>query len=294
MISPAVNLRKTRHSQDFNCELVQRDLTRFVENRGIQYICRGILGGVATTDAMRVGLKIEHWSFWSPEAETPLEWRAYWRRQGAGSRYVDIPAHAIPVAHRRRMSSLSRMAIQAGLSTRGGTSADFAVFCSQHGELQRTMDLLGSMAKGLELSPTAFSQSVHNSSAGLFSIIAQSNAPATSLASGESTFAYGWLEAEAYIAEHSDASVLLVAFDEPLPSEYLPYCSQTQCSYAVALALRAAATDGVVLEPGVAQELDEHLPMAPLFLAWWLSGEPTWRLTADGEGWTWSRSANGT
>jgi hypothetical protein len=34
---------------------------------------------------------------------------------------------------------------------------------------------------------------------------------------------------------------------------------------------------------------NEALPMAPLFLAWWLSAEPSLRITADGQGWAWSR-----
>lgn len=191
------------------------------------------------------------------------------------------------------MSTLSKMAIQAGLEALDSTAPDFSVFCSQHGELHRTVELLESVAKGLELSPTAFSQSVHNSSAGLFSIITRSNAPTTSLASGESTFAYGWLEAEAYLANHREASVLLVGFEEPLPVEYQPFSRRAQCAYAVGVMLRAATGRGIELERTSEEEYEERLPIAPLFMAWWLSDELSWRVTAGGESWTWSRSADG-
>jgi len=186
------------------------------------------------------------------------------------------------------MSTLSKLAVQIGLRAGKDLQADFLVFCSQHGELTRSRELLGSIASGTELSPTSFSQSVHNTSAGLYTIIARSHVPATALSSGASTFAYGWLEAEAYLAENPAARVLLVSYDDVLPPEYLPYSRQKQCMYGVGIVLSAAPDAGVVLE-SVPAETDEALPMAPLFMAWWLSDEPAIRVTADGQGWAWSR-----
>lgn len=186
------------------------------------------------------------------------------------------------------MSALSKVAVGVGLRASSDVRADFLVFCSQHGELVRSRELLGSIADGMELSPTAFSQSVHNTSAGLYTIISQSRVPATALASGASTFAYGWLEAEAYLVENPDARVLLVSYDDLLPTEYQPYSKQKQCLYGLALMLCAAFDDGVELEK-IEAETDEELPMAPLFMAWWLSTEPATRITADGQGWAWSR-----
>jgi Beta-ketoacyl synthase, N-terminal domain len=234
------------------------------------------------------GLEIERWAFWSPEGETPAQWRDHWAVSAAQPRHSDVPDDAIPSMHRRRMSALSKLAVQVGLQAVRDLPADFLVFCSQHGELVRSRELLGSMATGTELSPTSFSQSVHNTSAGLYTIVSQSRAPATALASGASTFAYGWLEAEAYLLENPWARVLLVSYEDLLPTEYLPYSKQTQCMYALGLVLRAEKDRGLMLET-VAAETDELLPMAPLFMAWWASTEPTMRITADGQGWAWSR-----
>jgi hypothetical protein len=43
------------------------------------------------------------------------------------------------------------------------------------------------------------------------------------------------------------------------------------------------------LEPAP-PENDEPLPLAPLFIAWAEADESTLRVTADGQGWVWSRS----
>ena len=237
---------------------------------------------------MKNGLEIERWRFWSPETRVPCEWKQHWRGAVADSPDAEVPTDAIPPAHKRRMSALSKLAVQIGLEASGDSHADYLVFCSQHGEMVRTRGLLGDIAAGVELSPTAFSQSVHNTSAGLFTIITQSRAPASALAAGPNTFAYGWLEAESFLCCNPRARVLLVSYDEPVPEEYRPYLRQKQCLYALALLLRAADLPGVQLEPATA-ESDETLPMAPLFMAWASSAERSMRITADGQGWVWSR-----
>ncbi len=186
------------------------------------------------------------------------------------------------------MSTLSKMAVQVALETAGDERADFLVFCSQHGELPRTRELLGNLVDGSELSPTAFSQSVHNTSAGLYTIITQSDAPATSLAAGAGTFAYGWLEAEAFLVANPGKTVLLVSYDEVLPVEYQPYSRQVQRSFALALLLRAAADTGLTLQLSAA-DTEDPLPITPLFMAWALSTDSTLRLTAGGQGWEWRR-----
>jgi hypothetical protein len=190
------------------------------------------------------------------------------------------------------MSTLSKLAVQIGLEAAGATAPDFLVFCSQHGDLIRLREMLNDLATGVELSPTAFSQSVHNASAGLYTIIAGSRAPVCSLASGDSTFASGWIEAEGFLSKHPESQVLLVNYDEPLPREYLPYSPQEQCQYALGLLLRVAATDehAIVLQTSAAGH-DEPLPLAPLFMAWALTLEHELRVTANSQGWTWTRSA---
>jgi len=233
------------------------------------------------------GLEILSWSFWSPETRQPQEWRF---AAGVVTPLAPsaVPDHAIPSSHRRRMSALAKMAVQVALEATAERDADYLVFCSQHGELPRTRELLATIVDGGELSPMGFSQSVHNASAGLYTIIKASGVPATSLAAGAGTFAYGWIEADAYLGRNPGHRVLLVAYDEVLPSEYRPYSRQEQRSYALALLLAVAGSGGITLEL-TAGGAEERLPMAPLFAAWALSKDPALDVTAGGQGWAWRR-----
>jgi hypothetical protein len=202
-----------------------------------------------------------------------------------------VPDHAIPALHRRRMSTLTKMAVQTALEASGNVAPDFLVFCSQHGELARTRDLLAAIVAHGDVSPTSFSQSVHNASAGLYTIIAGSQVPSTSLAAGPGTFAYGWIEAEAYLAANSAKRALLVSYDEPLPSEYRPYSAQQQRPHALALLLGVAPTGGFRLDVGE-PAAEEAAPLAPLFMAWAVSNELELSRTAGGQGWTWRRGGS--
>lgn len=186
------------------------------------------------------------------------------------------------------MSALSRLAVQIALEAAGDIAPEHLVFCSQHGDLTRLRGMLRDIATGAELSPTAFSQSVHNASAGLYTIIAKSRAPVSSLASGASTFAYGWIEVEGLLLRNPHSHALLVCYDEPLPAEYAPYSSQRQSLYGLGLLLRLADGRGMTLDSAPA-EGNEELPMAPLFISWALGAEPTLRLAAEGQGWLWRR-----
>ncbi|HEY9183201.1 MAG TPA: beta-ketoacyl synthase chain length factor, partial [Gammaproteobacteria bacterium] len=193
-----------------------------------------------------------------------------------------------PASHRRRMSALAKMAVQVALEATSDAGADYLVFCSQHGELPRTRELLATIVNGGELSPMSFSQSVHNTSAGLYTIIKGIQVPTTSLAAGAGTFAYGWIEAETYLRSYPGRRALLVSYDEVLPSEYRVYSRQEQRSYALALLLAAAGSGGIAVELTSA-EVEERLPMAPLFAAWALSQEPELTMTAGGQGFAWRR-----
>lgn len=237
---------------------------------------------------VKYGLEIENWAFWSPESRVPAEWRDHWSQPAAGPRQTKAPDDAIPAVHRRRMSGLSKIAVQVAIEASRRSPAEFLVFCSQHGELIRTHELLGQIVAGIELSPAAFSQSVHNTSAGLYTIVTQNHAPASSLASGASTFAYGWLEAEGFLLDNPSGRALLVTYEDVLPEAYRPFSKQRQCMYAVGLMLRRSEHGGLTLESAEAED-DEPLPLAPLFMAWWLSSADEVHMTADGQGWTWRR-----
>jgi len=187
---------------------------------------------------------------------------------------------------RRRMSRLAKMALSVALEVAGDEEIDYSIFCSRHGEIVRTRDILTSISERNEISPTAFAQSVHNTSSGLYTIIAASNHASTSIASGANSFAHSWLEAQAYLAENPQHRVLLVDFDEVIPEEYRCYTNEIECDHALALLLTVAQDDGIEMspEPGLDERL---LPHGPQFLAWLQNGQPALALGADGQGWRW-------
>ena len=238
---------------------------------------------MSDNDASRE-LEIERWAFWSPESRDPAVWRTHWAGPQAEPSNAAVPDDAIPPIHRRRMSSLTRLAVQIAIEAAGDSRPDFLIFCSQHGDLTRLREMLDDISAKVELSPTTFSQSVHNASAGLFTIISRSAAPVSALAAGRGTFAAGWLEAEGFLLANPTARVLLVTYDEPLPADYASYSTQAPCAYAVGLLLRrTTGRQRVALHVASANE-DDPLPLAPQFLAWLLSDEKSLRASADGLG----------
>ena len=235
-----------------------------------------------------VHIEVERWVFWSPESSDPATWLECWQRPDASPSQGNPDAGAIPPMQRRRISRLSKMALATALEVMGGDVADYSIFCSQHGEIVRTREILSSISAGTEISPIAFAQSVHNTASGLFTILASSNAPSMSMASGANTFAYGWLEAQAYLASNPDHRVLLVDFDEVIPVEYQQYSNQQDCDHALAIVLRRAKTGGIGMVGAVSAD-DGKMPQGPQFLGWLQTDEATLSLAADGQGWQWER-----
>ena len=235
-----------------------------------------------------VRIEVERWSFWSPESSDPAIWLDHWQRVDARPATGSPDATAIPPMQRRRMSRLSKMALSTALQLVAGDAVDYSIFCSRHGEIVRTREILASISAGSEISPTAFAQSVHNTGSGLFTILTSSNAPSMSMASGANTFAYGWLEVQAYLTGNPDHRVLLVDFDEVIPAEYQQYSDEQDCDHALAMLLRRAEHGGIGMT-GCASADDENLPQGPMFLAWLKTGETSLSQSADGQGWQWER-----
>lgn len=187
------------------------------------------------------------------------------------------------------MSRASRMALEVATSIPGADEVGYTVFCSQHGEIARTIGILLGIADGIEPSPTDFAMSVHNTSAGMFSILSGSQKASTSICAGEMTFISGWLEAAAWVATNRGEKVLLVMFDELLPEPYREFEEQPSPDYAVALLL-SDVERGIQVQPAHHACPGPH-PTAPGFLAWLASDAPTMNCTAEGQAWQWVRDA---
>ncbi|TEW54080.1 3-oxoacyl-ACP synthase [Psychromonas sp. RZ22] len=179
-----------------------------------------------------INFNIDNWIALSPGLITQDDWINWSKNDCAWPEELSaVPVDLIKPMMRRRMSSLSKLALQAALQVSAEQSIDYIVFSSRHGELTRTVKLIEDIIKGEDASPMAFSQSVHNTAAGLFTISANRATPVTSLAAVESTLHHALIEAAIYLQAQPSKRVLVVDFDEPLPVQYKKYEEADQKPY---------------------------------------------------------------
>ncbi|GLO61990.1 3-oxoacyl-ACP synthase [Vibrio sp. MACH09] len=237
-----------------------------------------------------ISLNIDHWSANSKGLDQPEKWQQWainnqWPDEGT------IAVDAIPAMTRRRMSALSKLAVQTAIPLLNQNNIDYLVFSSRHGELHRSAQLIQDIVQGEEASPMAFSQSVHNTAAGLSTIITKKPIPLTSISAAENTFQSAILEAWSYLEQHPSHKVLLVDFDEPLPAVYQQY--ETDNFQGFSLGLVLSKGDDFSLTALENRETDltntSQLPQGLAFLSHFLSEKKEWSINADRQYWRWKR-----
>ncbi|WP_261885394.1 beta-ketoacyl synthase chain length factor [Vibrio pomeroyi] len=248
-----------------------------------------------------MSFNIEKWSANSAGLNSDAEWQAW-------STHLDWPQDgstefkAIPPMMRRRMSLQSKLAVQTALTLLKNTSIDYLVFASRHGELHRTATLIQSILEGDDASPMAFSQSVHNTAAGLTTIAAKAPIPLTSIAAGQDTFHNALIEAYLYLHQYPSHRVLIIDFDQPLPELYQEFETQSYADYALGLVLtsgndysvsRAASTSrNVSLSKAVTSENSvAELPQGLQALQNILQSSQSWTVAGKRQDWTWVNNA---
>jgi hypothetical protein len=136
------------------------------------------------------------------------------------------------------------------------------VFASSDGDGVTVDEICDSLSRApLDLSPTRFHNSVHNVTAGYWSIATQNRAPSTAVCAFDASFSAGLLEA-ATLCASGESPVLLVAYDLPFPP-VLNHVRPLSVPVAVALALGAdlgaasMARCSVELEPDASPTVPE-------------------------------------
>jgi Beta-ketoacyl synthase, N-terminal domain len=127
----------------------------------------------------------------------------------------------LPPAERRRTGRVVKLALAIALeatSQAGENPATLAsVFSSSGGDGHNCHELCHALSlAGREISPTRFSNSVHNAAAGYWSIATGAMAESNVLCAFDASFTAGLLEAMTQIAVDR-APVLLVAYDSEYP-----------------------------------------------------------------------------
>lgn len=151
------------------------------------------------------------------------------RQQGAWQPAPTVlpPPARLPAAERRRSGAIVKLSLavadealamaqaRCGLAIEPGRLA--TVFTSSSGDPSNCHALCEALAQpDRAVSPTRFTNSVHNATAGYWHIATQSRAPSTSLCAYDASWAAGLLEAYAQCLA-AQSPVLLVASDTPYP-----------------------------------------------------------------------------
>ena len=166
----------------------------------------------------------------------------------------DIDKSLIPAGMRRRTSMTTRMAVtaatlacsQAGVDTQKLAS----VFASLGGEIQVTDALCRLLPDENELlSPTQFHNSVHNTTAGYWSILNKCQAPTTAIAAADDTFVMGLIEVWAQLQQQGRGERLLVCYDELWPEYLAPPIGKTAFACAFVLSAEAEHSMGALTLP---------------------------------------------
>lgn len=221
--------------------------------------------------ALAIGLsERSDWQTWAAKGRS-------WADEGAAQLLTD----RIPPNVRRRMSFLSKIAVQNALMLAEGEALDYIIFSSRHGELTRTVQILKDILRGDDASPTAFSQSVHNTAASHYTIISAKPVPVTSLGSGENSLGAALTEAGAYLALHPERKILLVDFDTPLPDPYDRLVEVPHAGYALGLLLTGGDTMRVSVEAMNPKKIDALNLVAQLLRETGEDGKPLAQMTLN-------------
>lgn len=194
---------------------------------------------------------------------------------------------------RRRTGFLAKMALEVAYRCLGEKRDVPTVFCSRHGEVKRSVELLSELARGELMSPTSFGLSVHNAAGGLFSIARSDRASNIALSAGHSTIEHGVIEACGLLADGA-SEVLLVAYDCPLPPAYADFQDVDEQAFAWAWLMQPASAQSISLSWTAAGSEDdapavEQMPGGLEVLRFYLSEDPQLMRIGAMQRWRWER-----
>lgn len=236
---------------------------------------------------IKISFNIDAWLAHSNGLSSSQNWESWandlqWPEDGT------LDSSAIPAMMRRRMSHLSKLAVQTSIELLNQHQVDYLVFASRHGELHRSVAIIKDILLGEQASPMAFSQSVHNTAAGLATIATKQPIPLTSIAAAENTFQSALIEAWLYLDAHPEHKVLVVDFDQPVPEMYRRFEFQHYQGYGLGLVLSAG--EQFQLSGQVSDGNQPHqLPQALEFLRHFVLNHNQWSLKGSNQTWTWHR-----
>jgi len=159
----------------------------------------------------------------------------------------------VPAMQRRRLSPFAKIALYtaenalSALPDPAGPLAESEqidiVFSSRHGDLHKTAELLTELTADQDISPTAFSTSVHNAVPGLYSILKQNKQAINAISAGKDSFFYAFVDAYARLKSGRSNKLVIVHADRELPELYSQFQDEQQVDHAIAMVVTLAPTE---------------------------------------------------
>jgi hypothetical protein len=177
---------------------------------------------------------------WAPGLEDAEAWDRWKRAPSAPAGDAAPDVSFLPPLVRRRCSAVVRLMLHAAHAC--APDDDVAtVFASRHGDSAGAVEIMEDLARDATITAGTFSHSVHNTAAGLYSIVRHNALASTSTAAVDATFGSGLIEALGLLHRVSATDVLLVVADAPPPAIFTAFTTEPSAPYAVGLLL---ALDG--------------------------------------------------
>lgn len=261
-------------------------------------------------------LTCHHWAAFSPDRKDPDEWAAWALGKARASTASEAPYKpelpGVPAMLRRRLSGMGKAALWCAgqvLDANTGPAPVTSIFCSQHGEVSRTVALLKDLAEESPLSPASFSLSVHNAIGGIHSIAGGNEQPVTAIAAGPGTPFAALLEAWSQLKFRQlnggpSGRALCVMYDDALPADVADPEDHNGDVQAMALLVSCGehdekSDDALTLSFSLAEEPDvndgatEEAAMDALLK--FLLDDATSNMTfrGDGRSWGWHKNEAG-
>lgn len=242
-----------------------------------------------------IQFSVVDWAAWAPGLGTRAAWldwaRAPWSPQGEASPELS----EVPPMQRRRIDRVGRMAVQAAWWCSRADARDVPlIFVSRHGDVQRSCELLGQLARGEGMSPTHFGLSVHNAVAALYSIIRGERGNYLALAAGGASAEAAVVEAVGLLSQGAP-EVLLVLYEAAMPAMHHAFMDEPDSSFAWSWRLRRAGEGAAMTLAWAADEAPTAaastslLPAGLEALRFLLSGTAMREHRVDGLRWSWRR-----
>ncbi|MGB1199937.1 MAG: beta-ketoacyl synthase chain length factor [Cognaticolwellia aestuarii] len=201
---------------------------------------------------------------------------------------------------RRRLSRFAKLSLHAAFQASQLASVTDVplsmVFSSRHGDLHKTNGLLNDIAGQNGLSPTAFSLSVHNAAAGLYSIFTDNTQQHNAISAGKDSIFMALADAYTRLKTTDCQQVLVVHTDQVLPDDYLRFADEDQVDHAVAFVVSLAGNSDVntvnkLSLSATPSEIDsQKTPSALALYQWWQQGAQILELVTENRLWRLSKN----